>query len=117
MPDLLRRAGLRVECLSDVFADDMTPDPVWIAHCSRNDLIAITGDKAIETDPINRQAAIDSQLKVLFLDENNSRAVEWASAVIVSRQRLVDVILENDGPLFVSVKKNCGSLVWKVRKP
>src|SRR5579863_3035242 len=88
VPDLLRGVGLRVICHSDKFSDDMTPDPIWIRHCAKEEWVVITGDKAIETDPINRQAVIDCCAKVILLEENNSRAVEWAAAMIVARRRM-----------------------------
>jgi hypothetical protein len=117
MPELLRKAGLRIVCHSDEFADDMTPDPVWIEYCAGKDWVIVTGDKAIETDPINRQAVIDFKAKVFLLDENNSRAVEWASAIVVGRRKLVATAHESDGPFFASVRKNAGGVVSKIRKP
>jgi len=95
MPELLRNAGLRIVCHSDEFKDDMTPDPVWIERCAQKEWVIVTGDKAIETDPTNRQAVIDFKAKVFLLDENNSRAVEWASAIIVGRRKLVDLVHKN----------------------
>ena len=117
MPELLRKAGLRVVCHSDEFADDMTADPIWIEHCAAKEWVIVTGDKAIETDPVNRQAVIDFKAKVFLLEENNSRAVEWASAIIVGRKRIVITAKDNDGPFFASVKKNSNGLVSKVRRP
>jgi hypothetical protein len=117
MPELLRNAGLPIVCHSDEFTDDMTPDPVWIEHCSNKDWVILTGDKAIETDPINRQAVVDFKAKVFLLEENNSRAVEWASAIIVGRHRLVAVAHENEGPFFASVRKNSNGMIFKMRRP
>jgi hypothetical protein len=117
MPELLKKAGLRVVCHSDEFTDDMTPDPVWIERCANKDWVIVTGDKAIETDPVNRQAVIDCKAKVFLLDENNSKAIEWASAIIVGRRKLVAVTRENDGPFFASVRKNVNGVIAKVRKP
>lgn len=95
----------------------MTADPIWIERCASRDWVIVTGDKAIETDPVNRQAVIDFKAKVFLLDENNSRAVEWASAIIVGRRKLVSTAYENDGPFFASVKKNSNGLISKVRRP
>lgn len=117
MPDLLRKAGLRIVCHDDEFADDRTPDPIWIKHCAAKDWLILTGDKAIETDPINRQAVIDHKAKVFLLDENCSRALEWASAIIVGRRKLVEVAHANDGPFFASIKKNVNGVVTKFRRP
>lgn len=117
MPDLLRKAGLRVICHSEKYTDDMTADPIWIERCAKEEWAVPTGDKAIETDPTNRQAVIDSKAKVFLLDENNSRAVEWASAIIVARRRIVEVVHENDGPFFVTLRKTSKGLVSKIRRP
>ena len=117
MPELLRKAGLRVVCHSDKFSDDMTPDPIWMERCAREDWAIVTGDKAIETDPVNRQAVIDLKAKVILLDENNSRAVEWASAIIVARRRIVEIVHENDGPFFVSLRKSSRGLLSSMRRP
>jgi hypothetical protein len=118
MPDLLRKAGLRVVCHSETYTDDMMADPDWIADCSKQvDLIVITGDKAIETDPINRRAVIDCRAKIFLLEENNSRAIEWASAIIVARRRILEIAHGTDGPFFVSVKKHSRTLVSMPRKP
>lgn len=117
MPELLRNVGLRIVCHSDKFSDDMTPDPIWIERCAKEEWVVITGDKAIETDAINRQAVIDCCAKVILLEENNSRAIEWASAVIVARRHMVKIVHENDGPFFVSLRKTSDSLLSKIRRP
>jgi hypothetical protein len=118
MPDLLRKAGLRVVCHSERYADDAMPDPDWIEDCSKQaDLIVITGDKAIETDPINRRAVIDCRAKIFLLEENNSRAIEWASVIIVARRRILELAHSIDGPFFASVKKHSRNLVSEPRKP
>lgn len=117
MPDLLRRTGLRIVCHSDEFPDDMTPDPVWIERCALKGWVIVSGDKGIETDPINRQAVIDSKAKVFILDENNSRAVEWAAALIVGRRKMVAVAHENDGPFFASVRRNVKGVITRLRFP
>jgi len=70
-----------------------------------------------ETDPINRQAVIEHKAKVIFLEENNSRAIEWASAIIVSRQGLLEIIHNNDGPFFTTLRKTSPRLVSPLRRP
>jgi hypothetical protein len=43
--------------------------------------------------------------------------VEWASAIIVARRRIVEVVHENDGPFFVTLRKTSKGLVSKIRRP
>lgn len=118
LPQMLREVGLRVECHSEHFPDEkVIPDPEWIQLCGLKGWIVVTGDKAIEHDPINRQAVIDSKAKVVMLEENNSRAIEWASAITVSRKELLRIVDEKPGPFIVSLRKESAQLVVNFRSP
>src|ERR1019366_3030555 len=57
-------SGCVAESRLCVIAAHMTADPVWIERCAKEEWAVLTGDKAIETDPTNRQAVIDSKAKV-----------------------------------------------------
>jgi len=48
MPDLLRRAAMKIVCHGEKYTDDMVPDPVWIERCANEKWAVVTGDKAIE---------------------------------------------------------------------
>jgi len=116
VPELLRKAGLIVECHSSYFKQE-EDDDVWIKDCARRGWVIVTSDKQIEHDPVNRQAVIESAAKVFLLQENNSRAVIWASALVVSRIRMYEIINDTKGPFFADISRETGHLVGAPRKP
>jgi hypothetical protein len=111
---LLNRIGLVVIPHADFFPQE-EKDAVWIARCGRENWVILSGDKAIERAPENRQAVIDAKCKVVFFNDTNSRSEEWAAAIIVGRQRLLEIIARNNGPLFVTIDKQARSHISSVR--
>lgn len=113
---MLQSAGFKVVCHVPTF-DKEEVDDVWIRECARRDWVILTCDKNIENDPINCQAVIESKARIFFLDEGSVKAVFWAAAIIVSRLRLFQVILNNKGPYFANIGKETGVLVTAPRDP
>ena len=111
---LLARVGIAVVLHDNYFPRD-EKDPVWISRCGRENWVVLSGDKAIERIPENRQAVIDAKCKVLFFNDTNSRAEEWAAAVIVGIKRLYEIIHKNNGPLFVTIDKQARGHISRVR--
>ena len=62
--------------------------------------VAISGDKRIEKNVVNRQAVIDAKCKVFLLTDTNSMSEEWAAAVILGRVKMATVIRKNDCAFF-----------------
>ncbi len=116
MPQLLQEAGITVQWHSQRFTDT-TQDDVWIRDVAKQGWIIVSSDKGLETDPDNRLAVIESKAKVFILEENNARAVHWASALIVSRDRIYEAVNDNEGPFYMNVLRKSTSLVWKFRVP
>jgi hypothetical protein len=111
---LLTSVGFRV-IIHDHYFGKEEKDPVWIARCGLDNWVVLSGDKAIERVPENRQAVIDAKCKVIFFKDTNSRSEEWGAAVIVGRQRLLEIIHGNNGPLFVTIDKHARSHISSVR--
>ena len=114
MHRLLKSAGFRVLIHDHYFAKE-EKDPVWIARCGRENWIVLSGDKAIERVPENRQAVIEAKCKMFFFKDTNTRSEEWAAAVIVGRERLFQIIENNNGPLFVTIDRQSRSHISSVR--
>jgi hypothetical protein len=118
MPAILREAGITVRWhAGEGFPSKETDDSAWIRTVASKGYIIVTSDKSIENDPIERQAVIESKAKVFFLDEKNSRAVHWAAAIIVSKQRIYELVRENEGPFFMNVVRKSNSMVYHFRVP
>jgi PIN like domain len=104
LPNLLKKVGMKVEVHYNHF-DPEAPDDEWIPKCVANGWVIITGDKAIETDPINAKAVEDSAAKVFITADTNSKAEEWAAAIIVGRRKLARVAEYNNGAFCVNIDK------------
>jgi hypothetical protein len=85
--------------------DPEVPDDEWIPKCVANGWVILTGDKAIETNPINARAIEDSAAKVFITADTNSKAEEWAAAIIVGRRKLARMVEYNNGAFCVDVDK------------
>jgi hypothetical protein len=110
LPNLLKKVGMKIEVLHSYFPAE-TPDDEWIPQVVAKGWVILTGDKAIETDPINLKAVEDSAAKVFITADTNSKAEEWAAALIVGRRKLARVAEYNNGAFFVDVDKHATSHV------
>jgi hypothetical protein len=120
MAAMLRRVGLKVRTIYQVYPKDRhqkVKDPQWIARCGKEGWVAISGDKRIEKNVENKQAVIDAKCKLFLLTDTNSRPEEWASAVILGRERMSAVIRKNQGPFFATISKRSDSHVSNARFP
>ena len=118
MPTILREAGLNVRWhAAEGFPAGELNDVAWIRAVTSKGYIIITSDKTIETDPIERLAVIESKAKVFILDEKNARAIHWAAAIIVSKDRIYEAVRDNPGPFFMNVVRKTSSMVYRFRVP
>jgi hypothetical protein len=114
LPNLLKKVGMNVEVHCNHFAPE-APDDEWIPKCVANGWVIITGDKAIETDPINAKAVEESAAKVFITSDTNSKAEEWAAAIIVGRRKLARIVEYNNGAFCVDVDKYASNHVSSER--
>jgi PIN domain-containing protein len=114
LPNLLKKVGMKVEVHYNHF-DPEAPDDEWIPQCVANGWVILTGDKAIETDPINARAVEDSAAKVFITADTNSKAEEWAAAIIVGRRKLARIVEYNNGAFCVDVDKHATNHVSSER--
>lgn len=118
MPTILQEAGINVRWhAAEGFPPKELNDVAWIRAVASRGYIIITSDKGIETDPIERLAVIESKAKVFILDEGGARAIHWAAAVIVSKDRIYEVVRDRPGPFFMSMVRKSTSLVYRFRVP
>jgi hypothetical protein len=92
-------------------------DPQWIAKCGKEGWVAISGDKRIERNVENKQAVIDAKCKLFLLTDTNSLPEEWASAIILGREKISSVIRKNEGPFFATISKRSDTHVTNARFP
>jgi hypothetical protein len=120
MAAMLRRVGLDVRTIYQVYPKkkhQSIKDPQWIAKCGEKGWIAVSGDKRIEKNVENKQAVIDAKCKVFLLTDTNSLPEEWASAIILGREKIGNVARKNPGPFFATISKRSDSHVSHARFP
>ncbi len=120
MATLLRRVGMKVKTIHQVYPKrkhEEIKDPEWIARCGKEGWVAISGDKRIEKNVVNRQAVIDAKCKIFLLTDTNSMSEEWAAAVILGRVKMATVIRKNDCAFFSTISKQSDSHVSHARFP
>jgi hypothetical protein len=88
---------------------------VWIAECGKQGWVILSGDKGLERNPINRHAVIEAACKVFIFTDTNSKAEEWAAAVIMARRKIAAIIDKNNGPFYVHIGKEAQSHLSEVR--
>jgi hypothetical protein len=93
-----------VQVHHDHFAPD-ADDDVWITSCGKQNWVVITCDKGIERVQFNRQAAIVAKAKIFILTDTNSRSEEWASAIILGRRKIIQLVQNHNGPFFATIGK------------
>jgi hypothetical protein len=109
---ILRQAGFVFQTIYELYpnnAHESVEDPEWIKKCGENNWIVVTGDKRIETNVLNRQAAIDAKVKVFLLNDSNSKPEIWAAAILLGQYKMQDIIDGTQGPFFVTVGRRCDS--------
>jgi hypothetical protein len=86
-------------------------------HYRAEGWVAISGDKRLEKNIQNKKAVIDAKCKVFILSDSNSRAEEWAAAVIVGKEKIFDLVRKNEGPFFANIGRQSRSHVANLRFP
>jgi hypothetical protein len=114
-PNLLRRVGLSLVALHEHGFAAETQDDVWIEECGKQGWVILSGDKGLEKNPINRAAIISAACKVFIFTDNNSKAEEWAAAVIMGRGQIGRIIEKNNGPFYVHIGRESYSHISPVR--
>jgi hypothetical protein len=114
--EILRAAGFKVEPHSAHFNPE-EDDHIWIPHCARRGWLIFSSDKGLETDATNRATVLESKALVFILEDGNNGPWQWGSSIIVSRQRIYQLVLDQTGPFYVDVQRETGSLVKRLRRP
>lgn len=103
--DTLKRVGIQVVAHRDLAWKDDKTDVEIIRECAAKNYVILSGDKAMERVPEERQEIIKGKCKVfMFDDTGKTRTDDWIASVLVARQRIIEIIGKANGPLFVTIK-------------
>lgn len=76
-----------------------------INECAARNYVILSGDKAMERVPEERQAIINGKCKVfMFENSDKTRVEDWVASVLIGRKRIMEIVGKTNGPLFVTIK-------------
>jgi hypothetical protein len=102
---MLQRVSLDVLVHKDLGWHADTKDVVIIKECAARNFVILSGDRAMERVPEERQAIIEGKCKVfMFEDSHKTRTEDWIASILVGRRRILEIIAKTRGPLFVTIK-------------
>ena len=84
--------------------DQEEDDDVWIAAVSNQNWVILSADLNIESDHLD--VLVRSKAKLLLLVGKRSGAVQWASSVVVARDRVFQLLADHDGPMIIRLGKS-----------
>ena len=103
-PDVLVAAGLAIERHADHFAQD-APDLDWIPAVAERGWYALTQDKRILKNRVEREAVIASGLGFFYLTGANSDMLAIAHNFIASHAAVLRFISRTERPFIASVQR------------
>lgn len=102
LPGALERAGFVIE-RHDLHFEPDTPDEVWIPQVAQRGWVIISGDRKILRRPQEVRALVESQARMLILVGNHAPAVELASNLINTMDKIDELLDRMEPPVVVRV--------------
>jgi hypothetical protein len=103
--EILRGVGLVVVAHKEMQWHPEMKDVQIINECASRNFVIISGDKAMSRVPEERQAIVSGRCKVfMFNDSDKTRTEDWIAALLVGRERILEIVTKTKGPLFVTIK-------------
>ena len=96
--------GFEVELHKSYFVHDADDDQ-WIPDVAARRWVILSGDKRLAVEPLNKEAVKMSRAQVLLVTDTNSLPEQWASSIIVGRQKIQELLGKNPGPVFIKIGK------------
>ena len=86
----------------DHYAERVVPDEEWIAFSAERQLVAISHDRNIRSDPVAIQSAMERGARLFIIRGKNLTASEKASLLIEALHR-IDAVLTEQRSAFIAV--------------
>lgn len=107
-PDILRAAGLTVECHADHFPHDC-PDETWLAEIGRRGWVAVSHDGRIRYKP-NELAAVVEHRVALLVVIGRAPYPQLAQAFAATHGRILAFLDRCEPPLIAKVYRPAASV-------
>ena len=93
-----------LEILLDNFPSG-TPDAEWIPEISRRGWVALTHDRRIRYNRLERDTIMRSGARVIVISSGNTRA-EMAGILLEMHEKVLDFLRENEPPFIARLYRN-----------
>ncbi len=103
-PDTLRDAGIRVERHCDHFVHD-DPDTLWIARVAANGWYAVSQDRRIYRNPVERSAVLDSGLGYFVIPGGHLLLEELAINFVTNLPAILRFVERTERPFIASIQR------------
>jgi len=114
LPGELRRAGLVVHTLAEVYGEQAaqeTEDTAWIALAAQRGWVVLTKDDHIRRRPAERQAIEDGKVRVFCLTNAGLTFADQAGYFVANRFRIIQAS-RKPGPYLYGVYKDRIRKLW-----
>jgi hypothetical protein len=113
----MRKVGLDVRAHKECdWLNSDVEDDIWIPDVTAKGWIIFSSDKRISMDPVNVRAVLESKAQVIMTSDNNRLPEFWGAAFIVGRLKILEVLNNNPGPVFIRISHCTGEHVRIVRQ-
>lgn len=102
LPDILRGAGLTVHRHADRFAAN-APDAEWLPVVASRGWVIVSLDKAMQRNPLEREAIISSRARFLALVGGQSKIEELGQNFVRTLPAILRFIERHPPPFFGKV--------------
>lgn len=103
-PDALRAHGIHVEKHRDHFSQD-EDDEVWIRDVAQRGWFALSNDKRIHSNPVQRAVVMQAGLGYFILTGANARADALAANFVAVYPAVLRFIERTPRPFIASVRR------------
>jgi hypothetical protein len=102
VPTALSAAGLNVEVHADHFQGE-APDIEWLNLCGQNGWVALSHDKGIKKNPLEREAVIHAGIAAFFLTRGDRTGKEDAGIIIKATKRIANLLASQPQPFIARI--------------
>ena len=102
-PGILREGGLSVVRYADHYGERVVPDEEWIAFAAQRQLIAISRDRNIRSDPVAIRSVMENGARLFIVRGKNLSAMENAGLFLSALDEVHRVLREQEAA-FIGVR-------------
>jgi hypothetical protein len=110
IPQALIDAGYAIK-VHDHFFAQTTKDEDWLDVCGSKGWVALTADKRVNNNPLERQAILQAGVVVFRLPAAQRKAAETAATIIAAMPTVIDVVTALPVPLIGTITATAKVLI------